>query len=182
MMRSPQEEARRATTLMIFAVVSSLIVVAVLIGLLIVTGNLVLRLRQPVRDFGPYDIAARRSPTVGFVGDLLPPALGDFTRVSLQGDLQKFRAVYERGAERISVEGAQAVSLAAAQASVMRVQESDLRRGARSLIETARLGFSFYTYGDAERARLAYNRDRWFFDIIATSQRTLDDFMQVFQY
>jgi hypothetical protein len=182
MMRSPREEARRATALMIFAAVSSLIVGAILIALLVVAGNLVVRFRQPVRDFGPYDIAARRSPSVAFVGDLLPLTLGDFSRVSLQGDLQKFRAIYERGAERISIEGAQAVSLAAAQASVMRVQESDLRRGARSLIETARLGFSFYTYGEADRARLAYNRDRWFFDIIATSQRTLDDFMRVFQY
>jgi len=182
MMRSPRAEMRCATALMIFAVVSSLVVVAILIGLLAVVGSLVVRFRQPVRDFGPYNIAARRSPMVAFVGDLLPPALGNFTRVSLQGDLQKFKAVYERGAERISVEGAQAVSLAAAQASVMRVQESDSRRGARSMIETARLGFSFYTYGDAERARLAYNRDRWFFDIIATSQRALDDFMKVFQY
>lgn len=182
MMRSPREEARRATALMIFAILSSAVVVAILIGTLAIVGSLVVRVRQPVRDFGPYDIAARRNPMVTFVGDLLPPTLGNFVRVSLQGDLQKFRAVYERGAERISVEGSQAVSLAAAQASVLRVRELDAQGGARSLIETARLGFSFYTYSNDNRARLAYNRDRWFFDIIATSQRTLDDFMQVFQY
>jgi hypothetical protein len=181
-MRSPREEARRATLLMIFAVVSSLIVIAILIGLLIVVGDLIGRLGRPARDYGPYNIAARPIPMVAFVGDLLPLALGDFKRLSLEGDLQKFRAVYERGTERVSVAGSQAISLAAAQAQVMRIQETDLQRNARSLIESARLGFSFYTYNNAERARLAYNRDRWFFDIVASSQRTLDDFMSVFQY
>ncbi|MFN7209609.1 MAG: hypothetical protein ACK4P1_04345 [Aggregatilineales bacterium] len=181
-MKSPQEEVRRATAVMIFAVVSSLVVVAILGGLLVVLGNLIGRLGQPARDFGPYNLAARPIPLVGFVGDLLPPTLGAFTRLSLEGDLQKFRAVYARGDERVTVEGSQAVSLAAAQASVRLIQERDFQGRSRSLIEPSRMGFSFYTYSNATQTRLAYNRDRWFFDIIASAQRTLDDFMSVFQY
>ncbi|MFQ3535851.1 MAG: hypothetical protein SNJ58_08235 [Aggregatilineales bacterium] len=181
-MRSPQEEARRATAVMIFAVISSLVVVAILLGLLVVVGNLIGRLGQPARDYGPYNIAARRIPMVGFVGDLLPPTLGSFTRQSLEGDVQKFRAVYTRGDERVTVEGSQAVSLAAAQASVILVQERDRQGNSRSLIEPSRLGFSFYMYSRPDRVRLAYSRDRWFFDIIASTQRTLDDFMGLFQY
>ena len=82
-MQSPKQEARRATLLMIFAVVSSLIVIAILVGLLVAVGGLITRLGQPVRDFGPYDLGARRIPLVGFVGDLLPQTLGDFTRLNL---------------------------------------------------------------------------------------------------
>ncbi|MDW8300124.1 MAG: hypothetical protein RML95_12395 [Anaerolineae bacterium] len=181
-MQSPREEMRRATAVMVFAVVSSLVVVAISVGVIVVIGNLVARLAQPARDYGPYNIAARRNPMVSFVGDLLPPVLGDFTRQSLEGDLQKFRAVYTNGAERILVEGSQAVSLAAAQASVKLVRERDLQANSRSLIESSRLGFAFYTYSAADRARLAYSRDRWFFDILASSQRTLDAFMSVFQH
>lgn len=181
-MQSPQEEARRATVVMIFAAVSSLIVLALLVGLLVVVSNLVARLAQPVRDFGPYNLAARPIPFVGFVGDLLPPTLGNFTRQTLEGDLQKFRAVYVRGEDQVAIEGSQAVSLAAAQASVNLVQQRDFQGNSRSLIEPSRLGFSFYMYSKADRARLAYSRDRWFFDITASSQRALDDFMGVFQY
>ncbi len=181
-MQSPKQEERRATLLMVFAVISSLIVIAILIGVLAAVGGLITRLGQPVRDFGPYDLGARRIPLVGFVGDLLPQTLGDFTRLNLEGDLQNFRAVYARGDERVAINGSQSVSLAAAQAGVIRVRDTDIQRGARALIETSRLGFSYYTYGNDDRARLVYNRDRWFFDIITTSQRTLDDFMKVFQY
>jgi hypothetical protein len=130
-------------------------------------------------DPGPYNVASRPVPNVGALEDLLPTQLGPFKRTSLAGALSDFSAVYTRGTDKITIVGSQAVSVRAAQEGVSRVVRTS-GRGANQL-EGADPSY-YLTLRDGGPSQYAWSHGRWFFDIQATSQSALDEFMRAFKY
>ena len=114
-------EARNATGLMIFAMLSSAVVLVImgLFGVLVF--GLVNQINQPVTTH-PYDTLNRPTPPERIaLNQLLPERLGTFQRQRLGGKLGSFQAIYGVGDEQIALSGARAVNFVAAQAMVKRV-------------------------------------------------------------
>ncbi|MCC7208248.1 MAG: hypothetical protein IT323_13145 [Anaerolineae bacterium] len=180
---TPEQEERTATGLMVFAVVSSALVVLVMIALVVVMLNVA---QQDVVSpaVGPYDAPNRPVPDASITTSeaLLPPQLGRFQRETIIGGLDDFHAIYTSGGDRIEIQGSRAVSYAAAQLGVMLVEDQAGPANVARRIGLGETHYSFYLSQVEGGVRYAWSHLEWFFDIQASSRQALDDFMDLFQY
>lgn len=178
---TPEQEERTATGLMVFAVVSSVLVVAVIIALVVAMLNLAQQ-NDVSLVVGPYNVPDRPVPEVNSIEALLPPQFGSFQRETLIGGLDDFQAIYLRGGDRIAIQGSRAVSYAAAQLGVMMVADQIGPANIAQRIGMGETRYSFFFSRIEDGYRYAWSHLEWFFDIQASSRQALDDFMNSFQY
>jgi hypothetical protein len=178
-----EQEERRATALMIFAVASSLVVLA-LVGLFVFLITREMSAASPVSsNTNPYNISVRQLPTGQQPGELMPQTLGKWQRKTLGGRIENFGATYASGAETITIQGSRAVSLVAAVFSVRLVERSNGPANIASRIIDSDLNYSYYfSAAPNGTVRFAWSHDLWFFDVRASSREALDDFMKIFKY
>ncbi|HRE46437.1 MAG TPA: hypothetical protein PLD47_01825 [Aggregatilineales bacterium] len=179
----PEETELRSLMLMIFSVVSSILVVGVIIVLVILVGRQFLdSARRPTNATIPYNVNNRNVPLGTTLGTIFPTKVGEFTRTNMGGTLQNFQVIYQYGEARVTVSGSQSVTVVAAQAQVKRIGDREGRGNGGQFIDEARPYYSFDFRYDATVARIAYSRDRWYFEIRAATREALDLFMNGFPY
>ncbi len=177
----PDQELEQSTRLMVFAVVSSVLMV-IAIGIIIyVLGMFVTQLNRRPEPM-PFNILNRPLPTVDRAAQLFPERLPPFQRTRFTGTLPNFAAEYAAGNDVIRIRGSQAVSLAAAQGQVFIVADQLGLANRAQLLEPAKLDGAYYYTVFRTEALLVYSRQRWFFEIRATSEAALAAFMSVFPY
>jgi hypothetical protein len=175
-------EERSATSVMIFAAVSSVIVVALIGAFLVFVASVTAGNTGGTHSAMPYDVAFRPVPVTENTFALFPEALGRFQRTALDGTIKNFRVTYASGSDLIRLRGSEAVSVVAAQASVRQIPESSGQANTAQFIEDSEPGYSYYLNVADGLVRFAWSHERWFFDIQATSKSALDDFMKMFEY
>lgn len=132
---------------------------------------------------GPYQVSTRPLPANDGADVLLPRSVGGFTRESVSGapDDGGATAVYRRGNAQITARAQAFTTTAAAQAAVDRIGDQyEGRSGHRSHGSVNLLSYLYYVGGG--EGRMAWNRDRYFFDVQASGQSDLDAFMNLFPY
>jgi hypothetical protein len=174
------KDDERSNILLIFIAGSAVIVIV----LLVVFVALVIISQVAPRALSsgpmPYGFAARPLPTAGAVPDILPDSLGKFKRSALDGGFDDFSATYTSGTDKIRINGSQEVSMRAAQAVVMQFARTN---SASTSVQQLNGDPSYFLSApDKGPARLVWSRDRWFFDVQASSKAALDAFMSVFKY
>lgn len=166
----------------VFLLLSVAVVVVMMIGLgvLIVISLVNSSGNTARRENGPYNLLMRPVPELTQVREALPETIGEFKRGNLTGTIAEFSATYQKGEYVIEIEGAQAVNVRAAQANVADVAEA----GGSGTTPNQRLNTdpSFFLTTGSGSIRYAWSHNRWFFDIKASSQAALDEFMRVFKY
>lgn len=178
---NPREEKETSNILLMFIGGSAVLVAITLIIFLVILALGKLPITGQRSDFGPYNVVNRLVPTTNQLDQLLPDQVGGFKRASIGGNIQAFSATYTRGTDQITLVGSQAVSLRAAQASVAQVARSE---GMVSSTNQRLNQDPSYYLSDARKNALhfVWSHDRWYFDVQATSQQALDDFMKDFKY
>jgi hypothetical protein len=139
----------------------------------------------PANAVAPYGLNLRRIPTTQNIQELFPAQYGPFTRKAYSGTLAgngavKFSATYQRGTETVIVTGARDNTYNQAQAdmkaAVLRIAESN---------RIVNIGTSFgYLIAPDPKGmiHLIYQHTFWYFEIAASNQQTLDDFVKIFPY
>lgn len=165
---------------MIFAIVSSVVVVITLLGLALAITALSSRAGPSSRSMHPYNILDRRIPTAQRVEQLFPQKLGPFERKSYRSE----QAMYVRATDgaQITIRATQAVSLAAAQALVKRVIDTNGPANSGQYWVEADPRASYYLNITDQAVRLVWSRNIWYFDLQTGSKETLDEFMNFFEY
>lgn len=177
----PEQEFERSTRLMVFAIVSSVLVVIVIGIIIYVLGLFVTQFnRRP--ETVPFNILNRPIPTVQRAAQLFPDSLPPFQRARFSGTLSNFSAEYAAGNDVIRIRGSLAVSLAAAQGQVFLISDQLGLANRAQLLEPAKLDGAYYYTVSPTEALLAYSRQRWHFEIRATSEAALTAFMSAFPY
>jgi hypothetical protein len=166
----------------IFIIMSIIVVVVVMIGFAILLMISVTSSNSNAvrRENGPYGVALRPIPEANQAVQVLPETLGDFKRDKLNGTIKEFKTVYRKGEHTIEITGEQMVNLRAAQASV-----SDLANSVgagNTPYRQLNADPSYVLTAGNGAIRYVWSHNRWFFDIKASSQAALDDFMKVFKY
>jgi hypothetical protein len=177
---SQQRDEEQSGIFMAFLGISAVIVTLVVIGLIVLFAISQVSTKPQSSGSDPYSLAYRALPTVTGIGELLPATLGAFKRNALSGSFETFSATYTSGKDKITLTGSQAVSVRAAQAMV-----AQAARSASGSVTSQRLNTdpSYFLSSSAKGpVRLIWSRYRWFFDVQATSQAALDEFMKVFKY
>jgi hypothetical protein len=181
----PQTAERRALGLMIFAALSALVVVALLIAFLTAALNS-LNSNRPTspRSAGPYNTLTRPLPQVESAEALFPAQLGTFRRTALRGTLSSLTAAYQSGdgQAQIAIRAGREVSNAAAQARVRLVERTIGVASIDQLLNDADPSASYFFSAVAGGLRFAWSRSAWHFDVQAPSRESLDAFMNSFQY
>jgi hypothetical protein len=182
----PEAENDNSRPLMIFAVISSVVVIAVMIVLFVIgvlpriSGDNGQNFNDPD---GPFLTLKRPVPTSANLYDIFPVQVGEFTGETWLGDVDNgFTITYRRGADTLTVMGRQTSNIAAAR---FLVEEIRNKRGPANRAERFLPGqFSNSYYLDVREndIRFAWNRDVWFFDVSTSSVESLTAFMNTFQY
>ena len=129
----------------------------------------------------PYNLVIRTIPTANRAVDLLPGNVGSFKRGEVIGTIQNYKTTYTSGTDIIQIAGSQAVSFRAAQADVDQLAPSKLSGGAIHSLLDQDPSYVLNT-SNLPAVRFSWSHDRWFFDVQANSQATLDMFMKGFKY
>jgi hypothetical protein len=193
------EQAQRESNFwMLFAVVSSLVViglVAVVIYYALNTQN-VSRSSQGI----PYNILDRNLPITNTAGQIslnqtfpqnLARRVGEnveplFQRAESKGNVNNFEILYillaNQNSGTITVRGARMISAVSAQALVEQLINREGRASEKQEVRTDTTSYSYYLDVDPTRARFVYSHQEWYFDIQAPNKEILDTFMEVFPY
>src|SRR5690242_464869 len=126
MQNRQNSEHNEPNPLLIFAILSGIFVLIVMVVFIAVIFMGAASLNKPPVSNGPYNLVARPLPEANNVknaGLLLPKQLGDFQRGTLNGTLDNFKTTYQKGDYRIDISGSQAVSVVSAQAYVNRTMQ-----------------------------------------------------------
>lgn len=166
--------------LLIFAIISTgfvLIIMVIFIVLVAVGANSV---TNPKDTKGPYDVIARLVPTVDNAAALLPKQLGSFQRGPLTGSIDDFQATYKSSDFQIDISGSRAISVASAQAYVKNaLQANDASAIAQRDLDSDP---AYYLTSGKGRIHYVWSHYIWYFNVTASSQAALDEFMKVFKY
>lgn len=179
------EEETNSRTWMIFAVVTSVLVLIGIIALVVI--GILPRMTNPAQSLtdsdGPFLTLKRPLPESTNLYDIFPVQVGDFMGEQWLGDVDSgFTITYKRGADALIVTGRKAVNTAAAR---FLVEEIRNRQGPANRAESIVPGNFFNSYYLDVRdsgTRFAWSRDVWYFDIQAASLESLTAFMSVFKY
>jgi len=179
--QNPREEHGTSNILLMFIGGSAVLVAVTLIIFVVILGLGRIPTTGQRSELGPYSVANRLIPTANQFDQLLPDKIGAFKRTAISGSLPDFRATYTRNTDKITIAGSQAVSLSAAQAGVAQVARAE--GGVSTANQQLNKDPSYYLNNANKNAvRFVWSHDRWHFDVVASSQQALDDFMKDFKY
>lgn len=134
-----------------------------------------------------YTLNLRPVPTTQNINEVFPVTLGGFTRKAVTGSLRdpaaatRFSATYTRDKETITINGARDITYAQAEADMRQLAATFAKADLIVKFDTS-LSYTLLTNSGVGAARLTYQHLNWFFDIQASGQATLDEFMKAFKY
>jgi hypothetical protein len=130
----------------------------------------------------PYGIATRPIPFNPLKDTLLPPVAGPYSRQLVASQGSGHTATYDVNGVWVQVHAAMYPSADDARAQVAAmVAQTENFSGTRTYLTGIATSF-VRVYSSDGTARLAYNRDKYFFDVQANSHAALDTFMVSFPY
>ncbi|MBX3083419.1 MAG: hypothetical protein KF716_17430 [Anaerolineae bacterium] len=172
-------------TLMIFAVITSIIVIVGMIVLFVI--GIMPRLSNSNRNVndpdGPFLTLKRPIPTSTNLYDIFPVQVAEYTGEQWLGDVDAgFTIVYKRGDETLTIMGRRASNIAAARFLVEEIRDKSGPANRAEHIVPGQFNNSYYLDVRDAGTRFAWSRDVWFFDVRATSFESLASFMDKFPY
>jgi hypothetical protein len=186
-MMPPNQPAQddNSRTLMVFAIITSVLVLVGIIALFII--GVLPRLSNSGQNLndpdGPYLTLKRPVPTSDNLYDIFPVQVAEFTGQTWLGDVDSgFTITYTRGAETLVVTGRRAVNTAAARFLVEEIRNKQGPANRAESIVAGNFSNSYYLDVRESVTRFAWSRDVWYFDIQAASIDSLTMFMSVFPY
>jgi hypothetical protein len=132
-----------------------------------------------------YNLEKREIPTrATSPNTLFPQTFGTFTRKSATGTLRgqvagTFQALYARDKDTVDIIGARDNNYAQAEADMKRAAA---QYGPTNQIISIDATLSYVLITSPTEVRLIYSHANWYWNIKASSQAVLDDFMKVFPY
>ncbi|MBN1964225.1 MAG: hypothetical protein JW910_06240 [Anaerolineae bacterium] len=131
---------------------------------------------------GPYDVATRPLPIGSSADDLLPLMIGPYERSAVYEDADAYRVTYSGQGVEIQVRASHYMATSLAQQAVQAVANETENSGASERSVATGIDPSYVRIISGSRARMAWNRGPYFFDVQTSSETTLDTFMEAFPY
>jgi hypothetical protein len=130
------------------------------------------------REYGPYGLTIHPIPSAVQAMDLLPEQFGSFQSLPITGTLKDFKTIYTNGSHTIELSGTSSINLLPPSPAWAMLRGCLNKAAQRELEQDP----SYYLTSGEGTIRLAWSHGYWFFDITASSQQALDEFMRVFPY